>query len=78
MSLNDPAMIAALLRERDSYLRTGREDRAAEVDEQLKLRGHEVEPRKQPPQGRSATPPVETVDVAPKRRPGRPPAKTAE
>lgn len=34
------AHIAALLVERDGYLKYGREDRAAEVDAQLKALGH--------------------------------------
>lgn len=53
----DP-MVAALLRERDGYLRAGKKDRAALVDEQLALRGHHVDdesdPRKEPPRKRQA------------------------
>lgn len=36
---NDP-MIAALLRERAGYATRGMDDRVAQVDEQLALRGH--------------------------------------
>lgn len=35
----DP-MVAALLREREGYVQRGMNDRVAQVDEQLKLRGH--------------------------------------
>lgn len=37
----DP-MVAALLRERDSYQRLGKLDRVAQVDEQLSLRGYQL------------------------------------
>lgn len=61
----DDAMIAALLREREGYVRLGRADRVAQVDEQLRLRGVEppaddkTEPtkpssRSTPPKGRRA------------------------
>lgn len=54
-------MVAALLREREGYVNLGQDDRVAEVDEQLRLRG--VEPpaddrparpasRSTPPKGR--------------------------
>lgn len=33
-------MVAALLRERDAYVRQGKPDRVAQVDEQLALRGY--------------------------------------
>lgn len=46
----DP-MVAALLREREGYVGRGMDDRVAQVDEQLKLRG--VEP---PDAGKSSTP----------------------
>lgn len=51
--------IAALLREREGYVRTGKSDRVAQVDEQLALRGYEgtVEERPEPdkvPKGRHA------------------------
>ncbi|MFI7707611.1 hypothetical protein [Nonomuraea sp. NPDC049480] len=61
----DP-MIAALLRERDGYVQRGMDDRVAQVDEQLALRGYEAseddsetskedgeaDARSQPPKGR--------------------------
>lgn len=60
---SDDPMIAALLRERDGYLRSGRKERAALVDEQLALRGYQAksepveksEPDKAP-RGRQAPP----------------------
>lgn len=57
-------MIAALQRERVGLVARGKEDRVAQVDEQLKLYGYveKETPRKQPPQGRSAKPPQETAD----------------
>ena len=39
----DP-MIAALLREREGYERTGQGDRVAQVDEQLAVRGYVIPP----------------------------------
>ncbi len=39
---NDPA-VAALLREREGYMRRGLDERVAQVDEQLAARGHVVE-----------------------------------
>lgn len=41
MTTDDP-MVAALLRERAGYLNRGMNDRVAQVDEQLALRGHTV------------------------------------
>lgn len=72
-SKSDDPMIAALLREREAYLRTGKTERAGQVDEQLALRGYvEEEPAKQPPEGRSATPPQQqTAEQQPGSRPGR-------
>lgn len=52
-------MIAALLRERSGYESQGKDDRVAQVDEQLVHYGYEPEAkpaRKQPPQGRSTKP----------------------
>lgn len=54
-------MIAALLRERAGYVAQGKDDRVAQVDEQLVLNGYEggdkkTAARKQPPQGRSSRP----------------------
>ncbi|MFG2002300.1 hypothetical protein ACGFNU_24420 [Spirillospora sp. NPDC048911] len=36
----DP-MVAALLREREGYVQRGMDDRVAQVDEQLRIRGHQ-------------------------------------
>jgi hypothetical protein len=58
------ALIAALLREREGYIRAGKEDRARQVDEQLRLQGYkspEEETRKSPPQGRTPERPVQTT-----------------
>lgn len=58
----DP-MVAALLREREGYVQRGMDDRVAQVDEQLKLRGHKPPAdektsapasRSTPPKGRRA------------------------
>lgn len=58
----DP-MVAALLREREGYVTRGMDDRVAQVDEQLKLRGAEppsdgkpagAVSRSTPPKGRRA------------------------
>lgn len=62
----DDPMVAALLRERDAYARTGRTDRVPEVDRQLSLRGYKPadedehgeagsddETRSEPPKGRA-------------------------
>lgn len=54
----DP-MIAALLREREGYLRAGKADRVAAVNEQLAVRGYhdQEEPdRSTPPRQRQARP----------------------
>lgn len=42
MATEDP-MVAALLREREGLIQSGLTDRAAQVDEQLKLHGYEPE-----------------------------------
>ncbi|MGW0537813.1 hypothetical protein [Streptomyces sp. NPDC003032] len=63
-------MIAALLRERDTYKTQGKTDRVRQVDEQLAHYGHT--PEAEEPQGRTATPQQSAVQ-------GRPPTKkTAE
>lgn len=59
----DP-MVAALLREREGYAGRGMGDRVAQVDEQLRLRGHKPPAddtpapasRSTPPKGRRARP----------------------
>ncbi|WP_411132707.1 hypothetical protein [Streptomyces sp. 030-HV] len=38
--MTEDAMVAALLREREGYVRLGQDDRVALVDEQLRLRGY--------------------------------------
>lgn len=56
------SMIAALLRERDGYVRRGLDDRVAQVDEQLQHHGYKPEPDEDDgPQGRTA-PPQQTAD----------------
>lgn len=60
-------MIAALLRERAGLEVAGKTDRVAQVDEQLEHYGYEgdqADPRKQPPVGRSATPPNATAPAS--------------
>lgn len=55
----DPRRIAALLRERAGLVAAGKDERVAQVDEQLVLHGYEPdskEARKQAPQGRSSKP----------------------
>ena len=52
-------MIRALLEEREGYVRAGKTDRVAQVDEQLALRGYAAETRQKsgdnsPPKGRTA------------------------
>lgn len=46
------SMVAALLREREGLVQRGLDDRVAQVDEQLALRGHT------PPGGSKKTPPA--------------------
>ncbi|EPD56360.1 hypothetical protein [Streptomyces sp. HGB0020] len=55
--MTDDPMIAALLREREMYVRRDRPEAVAVVDEQLKLRGYEPPKgdkpsRSTPPKGR--------------------------
>ncbi len=64
MTRTDDNIIAGLLRERDGYLRLGQADRAKLVEEQLELRGYDVqaetkadaEPAKEEPKGRTTRP----------------------
>lgn len=65
----DDTMVAALLHERAGYAQRGLTDRVAQVDQQLKLRGHEAAAEQ-----RAASQPA---TAAPKRR-GRPRKQTAE
>lgn len=67
-------MIAALLRERDAYVRRGQDDRVRQVDEQLAHYGHEPEQADEDagPQGRTGTDErQQTADATPAKR-GRP------
>jgi hypothetical protein len=58
----DRKMVAALLREREGYVRRGEEDRVRQVDEQLTHYGYEPEQADElGPAGR-ATAPKETTD----------------
>jgi hypothetical protein len=50
----DDNMIAALKRERATYVARGMDDRVAQVDEQLAHYGHEPSQTKDEPQGRTA------------------------
>lgn len=52
MSKSDEARIAALLREREGYVRYGRDSRLADVDAELKRLGYEDKAKK--PQGRAS------------------------
>lgn len=67
-------MIAALLRERDAYVRRGQDDRVQQVDEQLAHHGYEAEQVDDDagPQGRTSTDDLQqTADGTPAKR-GRP------
>lgn len=68
MASNDN-MIAALLRERATYVTQGKTDRVRQVDEQLEHYGYEPEAEAEAePQGRMETPQQTAVQ-------GQPPAK---
>ncbi|MFJ6645774.1 hypothetical protein ACIQPS_08945 [Streptomyces sp. NPDC091290] len=67
MTTEDP-MVAALLREREGYVQRGMDDRVAQVDDQLRLRGVE------PPTGEKTTAPS-TRETPPKGRRARAPEK---
>ena len=57
--LTEDPMVAALLREREGYVTRGMDDRVAQVDEQLRLRGYEPPAAKKSAalqQSRSTTP----------------------
>ncbi|MFI8278528.1 hypothetical protein ACIGBH_27380 [Streptomyces sp. NPDC085929] len=67
-------MIAALLREREAYVRRGQDDRVRQVDEQLAHHGYEPEQvdDSEGPQGRTSTDgQQQTADATPGKR-GRP------
>jgi hypothetical protein len=65
--ISDDRMVAALLREREGYVRRGLTERVAAVDEQIKRRGG-TPPKDGPP------PKQETTDTKPRGR--RPPGKS--
>lgn len=67
-------MVAALLRERETYVRRGQDDRIRQVDEQLAHYGYEPEQAEasEGPQGRTSTDGLQqTADATPGKR-GRP------
>lgn len=66
-SQTEDPMVAALLREREGYAGRGMDDRVAQVDEQLALRGHkppakgsQTSTRSTPPRGRQQRSPEKT------------------
>lgn len=71
--MTEDPMVAALLRERDGYATRGLDDRVAQVDEQLKLRGH-TPPGAEPD---SETPTPDPAAEPPKAR-RTPPKRTAK
>lgn len=76
MASNDN-MIAALLRERDGYVRRNLDDRVKQVDEQLGHLGYAPEgEQRKGPKGRSSTP-QQTADQGKKPPSKRAPKKTA-
>ncbi|MEU8531589.1 hypothetical protein [Streptomyces parvulus] len=61
----EDTMIAALLREREGLVQRGLDDRVAQVDEQLRLRGHKGARRGQKPADAPKPPAAPTpADVA--------------
>lgn len=56
--MTEDPMIAALLREREGYVGRGMDDRVAQVDEQLRLRGAEppTAPKSEAPMSPSTPP----------------------
>lgn len=54
--VTEDTMIAGLLREREGYLQRGMDDRVAQVDEQLRIRGHEPSAQPSPQSGDGKTP----------------------
>ncbi|MEV8395921.1 MULTISPECIES: hypothetical protein [unclassified Streptomyces] len=61
MTTPEDRMVAALRRERATYARQGKDDRVAQVDEQLRHLGHtpEPDPDSEPPQNRTAKDPAQ-------------------
>ncbi|MFF2331820.1 MULTISPECIES: hypothetical protein [unclassified Streptomyces] len=56
--MTEDTMIAALLREREGLVQRGLDDRVAQVDEQLKLRGYKPTPRGKAAQQKPAQKPA--------------------
>ncbi|MEE1763695.1 hypothetical protein [Streptomyces sp. SP18BB07] len=56
-SQTEDPMVAALLREREGYVQRGMDDRVAQVDEQLKLRGHQAPAAVKSEESSRSTPP---------------------
>ncbi|MET8297401.1 hypothetical protein ABZW02_25585 [Streptomyces sp. NPDC005180] len=68
----DRKMVAALLREREGYVRRGEKDRVRQVDEQLDHYGYEPEQADETgPAGRATAPKETTGDSAAEERRGR-------
>lgn len=67
MATSDETMIAALRRERDMYDRQGKEDRVAQVDDQLHRLGYtgEQDQGEDEPTGRTAHDPGQQTATAP-------------
>jgi hypothetical protein len=63
-------MVAALLREREGYARRGLKERVAEVDEQLRLRGH-TPPDDGPPAKTETAEQHDTTKPRARRAPGK-------
>lgn len=63
----DDPMVAALLREREGYVSRGMDDRVAQVDEQLKLRGHEPPATPKPEASNRSTPPKQRRQRSPEK-----------
>ena len=75
MASKNRTMIAALLREREGYVRRDLKDRVRQVDEQLEHYGYQPEPDEtSEPRGRTATP-QQTAAAAGGDDTAKPPAK---
>ncbi|MDX2692955.1 hypothetical protein [Streptomyces ipomoeae] len=72
-------MIAALLREREGYIRRGLDERVRQVDEQLEHHGYEPSPDgNDGPQGRTSTPKQTAAAPAKKAAAKKPAPPTAD
>lgn len=73
MAVKDEKMVAALLREREAYVRAGKDDRVASVDKSLEFYGYKVDKKEEkkeaPVQRRSVE---ESRSTAPQGRTQRP------